>query len=102
MAVRLDAGSADFEARFAALLAMKRETAADVDGQVADIIADVRRRGDEALLDHTSRFDRLDLDPARLRISADEIEAAAGAGRRWNRPVSMCRAGRPPIRAPCS
>lgn len=79
MALRLDAGSADFEARFAALLAMKRETAADVDGQVADIIADVRRRGDKALLDYTSRFDRLDLDPARLRISADEIEEAAGA-----------------------
>ncbi len=42
MALRLDAGAADFEARFAALLGRKRETAADVDGQVADIIADVR------------------------------------------------------------
>ena len=51
MALRLDAGAADFEARFAALLAMKRETAADIDGQVADIVSDIRRRGDAALLD---------------------------------------------------
>jgi histidinol dehydrogenase len=79
MALRLDAGSADFEARFRALLGLKRETAADVNGQVADIVADVRRRGDSALLDHTRRFDRLDLDPASLRISAAEIDAAAEA-----------------------
>ena len=79
MALRLDAGSADFEARFRALLGLKRETAADVNGQVADIVADVRRRGDSALLDHTRRFDRLDLEPASLRISAAEIDAAAEA-----------------------
>ncbi len=79
MALRLDAGSADFEARFRALLGLKRETAADVNGQVADIVADVRRRGDSALLDHTRRFDRLDLDPASLRISAAEIDDAAEA-----------------------
>ena len=79
MALRLDAGSADFEARFRALLGLKRETAADVNGQVADIVADVRRRGDSALLDHTRRFDRLDLEPASLRISAAEIDDAAEA-----------------------
>ena len=79
MALRLDAGSADFEARFRALLGLKRETAADVDGQVADIIADVRRRGDRALLDYTRRFDRLDLEPASLRISSAEIDDAARA-----------------------
>ncbi|MDQ4060871.1 MAG: histidinol dehydrogenase [Pseudomonadota bacterium] len=78
MALRLDAGSADFEARFAALLATKRETSAEVDGQVADIIAAVRRHGDAALLDYTRRFDRLDLgEPAALGIGPEEIERAA-------------------------
>ena len=47
MAMALDMQSADFEQRFAALLAAKRESSADVDAAVAAIIADVRGRGDE-------------------------------------------------------
>ena len=39
MAMFLDAGAADFEPKFAALLAAKREAAADVDAAVAEIIA---------------------------------------------------------------
>ena len=54
MAMALDKQSADFEQRFAALLAAKRESSADVDAAVAAIIADVRGRGDEALLDYRS------------------------------------------------
>ena len=42
-----------FEADFAALLGMKREEAEDVDQAVAAIIADVRARGDAALIDLT-------------------------------------------------
>jgi histidinol dehydrogenase len=64
-----------FEADFAALLGMKREEAEDVDQAVAAIIADVRARGDAALIDLTSRFDRMDLTPDRLAFSEDEIEA---------------------------
>ena len=65
----------DFEARFAALLALKREEAADVDEAVAAIIAEVRTRGDAALIALTERFDRLGLTPGRLAFSAGEIEA---------------------------
>ena len=65
----------DFEARFAALLALKREEAADVDDAVAAIIAEVRARGDAALIELTERFDRLKLAPERLAFTADEIEA---------------------------
>ncbi len=54
----LNADDADFEARFAALLGMKREEAEDVDTAVAAIIADVRTRGDAALVELTGRFDR--------------------------------------------
>jgi histidinol dehydrogenase len=75
----LDAAAADFEDDFTALLNSKREAAADVDATVAGIIADVRRRGDAALLDYTRRFDRLDLTADGLRIPQAELDAAVGA-----------------------
>ena len=59
MALSLDARAADFESRFRTLLAAKREASVDVDAAVAAIIADVRGRGDAALVDYTNRFDRL-------------------------------------------
>ena len=65
---------ADFEARFTALLGMKREDSPDVDAAVAAIIADVRARGDAAVIELTERFDRLALTPATLAFSPDEIE----------------------------
>jgi histidinol dehydrogenase len=71
----LSSTDADFEARFSALLGMKREEAEDVDQTVAGIIADVRTRGDAAVIDLTSRFDRLSLTPETLAFSPAEIEA---------------------------
>ena len=79
MAMALDKQSADFESRFAALLAAKRESSADVDAAVAAIIADVRARGDEALAEYTLRFDRVDLARLGLRIDAAEVETAVAA-----------------------
>ncbi|MEZ5841966.1 MAG: histidinol dehydrogenase [Hyphomicrobiales bacterium] len=76
MVLRLSASEADFEARFASLLAMKREVSEDVETTVRAIIDDVRRRGDAALIDYTARFDRMTVDAAGLRISDAEIEAA--------------------------
>ncbi len=76
MPVRLDAGAADFPARFAALLAAKRETAEDVEATVRSIIAEVRERGDAALFELTSRFDRHTLARETVRVSAAEIRAA--------------------------
>ena len=75
MPVFLDHADADFQARFTALLGMKREEAEDVDLAVAAIIADVRARGDRALIDLTARFDRLTLTPQTLAFTADEINA---------------------------
>ena len=66
---------ADFETRFAALLGMKREEAEDVDQAVAAIIADVRARGDAAVLELTARFDRLPLTAETIAFSAQEIAA---------------------------
>jgi histidinol dehydrogenase len=75
MPVTLSTRDAGFEAAFARLLSQKREEARDVDDAVAAIIADVRARGDAALIELTARYDRLDLTPDRLAFSADEIAA---------------------------
>ncbi|UWQ05385.1 histidinol dehydrogenase [Aliiroseovarius crassostreae] len=69
----LNSQDADFEARFAGLLSMKREDSPEVDDIVAGIIADVRARGDAAVLELTAKFDRLELTADRLRFSESEI-----------------------------
>ena len=76
MPIRLDSRAPDFAQRFRALLATKREASADVENAVRAIIADVAARGDRALIELTRTFDRLDLDQAGLRVSADEIAGA--------------------------
>jgi histidinol dehydrogenase len=77
--VRLDSGAPDFEARFRGLLGAKRETSPDIDAAVAAIVADVRARGDAAVLDYTRRFDALDLSPDTMRVAPAELDAALDA-----------------------
>lgn len=69
----LSTSDPDFEVRFTALLGAKREDSPEVDNIVADIIADVRTRGDAAVLDLTAKFDRLELTADTLRFSEAEI-----------------------------
>ena len=76
---RLDTADAAFADAFRALVLDARETTARVDGPVAAIIAAVRARGDAALIDYTSQFDRLDLTADTLRVTPDEIERAAAS-----------------------
>ncbi|OJH43847.1 histidinol dehydrogenase [Paracoccus sp. SM22M-07] len=75
MPVTLNIKDADFEQGFQQMLNAKREDSADVNTTVATIIADVRHRGDAALCELTSRFDRLELTPETLRFTAAEIDA---------------------------
>ena len=75
MPIFLTTLDADFDPRFRAVLAMKREDAGDVAEGVSAIIADVRARGDAALCELTTRFDRLDLTPGQLRLTPDLIAA---------------------------
>ncbi|WP_370284040.1 histidinol dehydrogenase [Pseudooceanicola sp.] len=81
----LSTADADFESAFAALLSAKREDSPDVDAVVAGIIADVRDRGDAAVLELTARFDRLELSAGTMRFSeaqiADEIARVPAAER---------------------
>lgn len=79
MPVRLNNNDNGFEAQFVELLGLKREVSVDVDNAVREIIADVRKRGDAALIDLTHKFDRLDLKKAGIAVTADEIEAAYAA-----------------------
>ncbi|NBB97723.1 MAG: histidinol dehydrogenase [Alphaproteobacteria bacterium] len=75
MPVFLTASAPEFEASFTALLSAKREEAVDVDDTVAAIIADLRARGDDAVIELTAKFDKLELTPDTLAFSPAEIAA---------------------------
>ena len=79
MALTLSTRDPGFEAGFRQLLAAKRESAADVDAAVAEIIGDVASGGDAALIDYTRRFDGMDLAGGGLRLTAREIADGAAA-----------------------
>jgi histidinol dehydrogenase len=72
----LNSLDADFDTQFAKLLTMKREDSPDVDAIVAGIIADVQTRGDAAVIELTSKFDRMDLTPETMAFSQAEMDAA--------------------------
>ena len=72
----LDFDQPDFEQAFTALLSAKREDSPDVDDTVAEIIAQVRSKGDAAVIELTQKFDRIALTPDTLRITAAEVHAA--------------------------
>jgi histidinol dehydrogenase len=74
---RLDAAAPGFEKDFSTFLGRNRDTDENVDRVVADIIADVRARGDAAVVDYTKKFDKVDTDAAGLRISDTERRTAA-------------------------
>lgn len=76
MTLRLSTADADFEDRFTAFLATKREASQEVDAAVREIIARVRAEGDRALKEYTKRFDRFDVEKAGMRVERSEIEAA--------------------------
>jgi len=79
MPVRLDRASSDFDQRFGAFLAAKREVSADVERATRAIVDDVAARGDAALIEATKKFDRLDIAASGLRVTAAEVDAAVKA-----------------------
>jgi histidinol dehydrogenase len=73
----LDISDQDFERQFAAILARGEESERDVEQVVLDIIADVRGRGDAAILDYTARFDRLKASSvSELEVTEGELDEA--------------------------
>jgi histidinol dehydrogenase len=76
--LRTDA--ADFETEFARLRHLSAEADAAIETRVAEILADVRQRGDAAVLEYTQRFDQVQVSSvAALEISADACRAALDA-----------------------
>jgi histidinol dehydrogenase len=69
---RLDSAAPGFEAEFSALTAFESAQDPAIDATVAAIVADVRARGDPAVLEYTTRFDRL----TAATVSALEIPAS--------------------------
>ena len=75
--LRLSTASSTFEADFAARLHWSADTDAEIEQRVADILADVQKRGDAAVLEYTARFDGLSVaSMAELELSQDELKAA--------------------------
>lgn len=72
----LNATDKDFISAFNAVVATKRDTEADVSNIVKDIIADVKKRGDEAVIEYTRQFDRFDISENDMRVSTREIKVA--------------------------
>src|SRR5471032_1533949 len=75
--IRLDAAAPGFEKDFASFLGRNRDTDENVDRVVAEIVADVRARGDAALVEYTRKFDKVETDAKGLRITDAERRTAA-------------------------
>jgi len=74
---RLDSAAPGFDRELAALIAFEAAQDPAIDATVARIVADVRARGDAALLDYTAQFDRLQAaSVAALEIPAAELRRA--------------------------
>jgi len=78
MARRLNASDADFARDFQKLLFARREEEQDVAQVVRGILADVRKRGDAAVIELTNKFDHAGVTAGTLKLSAAEIDAALG------------------------
>ncbi|MEO0720775.1 MAG: histidinol dehydrogenase [Pseudomonadota bacterium] len=77
MARRFDASRAGFQDALKDFLSEPRGPEEDVAGAVSEIISDVRARGGAAVADLTARFDRLQIDPARLVSDNVDLHALA-------------------------
>ena len=77
---RLDAADADFQQQLTAVLAFDAGEDAAIDGAAAAILADVKLRGDAAVLAYTAQFDHVEAaDVASLEIPQAQLQAALAA-----------------------
>jgi len=77
---RLDAAAADFAQQFDRLLAWESVSDSQVQQTVAEILRDVRARGDAALIDYTNRFDKSNFtSAAQLEMSQQRLQQALAA-----------------------
>ena len=81
MARRIDARTGDLDTALAPLLAARGAVEQSVRETVREIVATVRERGDDALLEITRKFDRFPIDRESIRVDAAAMaEARAACG----------------------
>ena len=73
MPVFLNSLDSNFEKDFGMLLSSKREDSIDVDISVREIIGLVKEQGDQALIDYTRKFDRIELTSDKIRFNKSEL-----------------------------
>ena len=74
---QLSSRATGFNEELTRLLAFEETADEKLEATVAGILADVRKRGDEAVLEYTRKFDRLPLaDAAAMKLSRDELRVA--------------------------
>jgi histidinol dehydrogenase len=74
---QLSSRAAGFNEELTRLLAFEETADEELEATVAGILADVRKRGDAAVLEYTRKFDRLSLaDAAGMELSRDELRVA--------------------------
>ena len=77
---QLSTTQADFDAEFHRVQHWSAETDHAIEERVAAILADVRGRGDAAVLEYTARFDGVSIDDmAGLELTREELQAAFNA-----------------------
>jgi histidinol dehydrogenase len=74
--LKLNSQSNDFDKKFDRLLNISRDVALDVSDVVSDIISAVRKNGDEALIEFSAKFDRVELTAQNIHFSEKEIKQA--------------------------
>ena len=83
--LRLNTNDSDYKEKLDALLSRETDTGADVQNLVADILAQVKSRGDAALCEYTAKFDGWNITPETMVITRERMEAA------WNSVSDMDR-----------
>lgn len=74
---KLDSSDPEFKSQLSAVLAFEAEEDDAIDGAAARILAQVKARGDTAVLEYTRQFDQLSADSvAALEIKQDELQSA--------------------------
>jgi len=74
---KLDSSANGFHTALHAVLAFEASEDEAIERSVAQILADVKKRGDDAVLDYTNKFDRLKAENvASLELPQAELEAA--------------------------
>lgn len=73
MPTRITTSQKDFSEQFSSILAMRQEGEKKVAGVVADIIAQVQKKGDEALFAYTTKFDKFAATQENITVTEQEV-----------------------------